>query len=241
LDKFTPIYRKIADDLVEAIANGRYPVGGNLPTEHQLAEGLNVSRATIVAALNHIESLGLVYRKPRVGTQVISRYPMRSEIEGMVFHDWTKFGIEYIFIVDQVERCDLPERAGLEKGVSRSNWLHLIGKRVMPRSGLPICLVDLFVSPEYDAIEDQITAQPPRIFSMIEAHYGIVINVVDQELRGSKLAPEQAKPLMCKGGDPGVEIIRWYRGPKNKLIEFTIDTHPGEKFSYKTRTFRGSS
>jgi DNA-binding GntR family transcriptional regulator len=240
-DKFVPIYRRIADDLAEAIATGRHPVGTNLPTEHQLADGFKVSRATIVAALNHVESLGLIYRKPRVGTQVISRYPARSEIEGTVFHDWTRFGIEYIFVVDKLERSDLPERAGVERSVPRRNWLHVIGRRVKPRSSLPICHVNLYINPQFDAIEDEITERPPRIFSLIEARYGIVISVVDQELRGARLSAEQAKPLLCKAGDPAIEIIRWYRGPKNKLIEFTIDTHPGEKFSYKTRTFRGEN
>lgn len=241
MTKFVPIYKKIADNLVEAIATGRYAVGKNLPTEHQLADKLKVSRATVIAALNHVESLGLIYRKPRVGTQVISRYPARSEIEGTVFHDWTRFGVEYILVVEKLERCDLPKRAGVERGVPRRNWLHVIGKRVMPRSAMPICLVNLYINPEYDAIESQISERPPRIFPMIESRYGIIINVVDQELRGSRLTTEQASRLLCQEGDPAIEIVRWYRGPKNKLVEFTIDTHPGEKFSYKTRTFRGTT
>ena len=71
---------RIANSLVEAIASAKYPVGSNLPTEHELSAKLKVSRATIVAALDELERLGLVYRRPRLGTQVASRFPVMNHV-----------------------------------------------------------------------------------------------------------------------------------------------------------------
>ena len=65
-----PRYLQIARDLRRAIAGGRYPVGAQLPTEHELCRRLGVSRFTIREAIRVLSSAGLVRRKPRAGTVV---------------------------------------------------------------------------------------------------------------------------------------------------------------------------
>ncbi|MHB1876576.1 MAG: GntR family transcriptional regulator, partial [Streptosporangiaceae bacterium] len=42
-----PVYVQIANNLIEAIETGRYPVGSYLPTEQQLAARFGVSRPSI--------------------------------------------------------------------------------------------------------------------------------------------------------------------------------------------------
>src|SRR5687767_14710133 len=65
-----PRYMRIARDLRSAIAEGRYPVGAQLPTEHELCQELGVSRFTIREAIRILSIAGLVSRKPRSGTVV---------------------------------------------------------------------------------------------------------------------------------------------------------------------------
>src|SRR6185503_21277277 len=65
-----PRYMQIARDLRQAIAGGRYPVGAQLPTEHELCRQLAVSRFTIREAIRVLSTAGLVRRKPRAGTVV---------------------------------------------------------------------------------------------------------------------------------------------------------------------------
>src|SRR4029077_21209709 len=65
-----PRYLQIARDLRRAIAEGRYPVGAQLPTEHELCRQLGVSRFTAREAIRVLSTEGLVRRKPRAGTVV---------------------------------------------------------------------------------------------------------------------------------------------------------------------------
>lgn len=233
-----PRYRQIANSLIEDISAAKYPVGTNLPTEHELAARLKVSRATIVVALDELERLGLVYRRPRVGTQVASRFPVTNQVEeGSVLHDWARYGVEYFFEVLRKEHVQLPRAAGEDPARARK-WLKLSGRRVRPRSNSPICTVDVYVHPDYAAIEPDVPRRPPRIFSLIEARYGLLVAAVEQELRAIPIGKGPAKHLGVEPGSCALEILRWYRGPRNKLVEFTVDTHPADRFTYKTRLHR---
>jgi DNA-binding GntR family transcriptional regulator len=235
-----PLYRRIADSLVQAIGSAKYPIGTNLPTEHELSAKLNVSRATIVAALNELEGLGLIFRRPRFGTQVASRFPARIEVEeGGVLYDWARYGVAYFFEVMHKDQAPLPALSREKSAAGGRKWLRLSGWRVKPRSSQSICTVDCYVHPDYAGIEPDVTRRPPRIFSLIEAHYGFLVTAVDQELRAIPIGNKQAEILGVDPGSCALQILRWYRGPRDKLIEFTVDTHPADRFTYRTRMRRG--
>ncbi|WP_149808438.1 winged helix-turn-helix domain-containing protein, partial [Salmonella enterica] len=58
-------YATVAKDLMAGIANGRYPVGSLLPTEHELCDLYGVSRHTVRAAIDQLLGQGLVSRRKR--------------------------------------------------------------------------------------------------------------------------------------------------------------------------------
>jgi GntR family transcriptional regulator len=60
--------QRVKNALVDAIVDGAFD--GVLPSEHDLAEQLNVSRATVRAALRSIEEEGLVTRRRGVRTRI---------------------------------------------------------------------------------------------------------------------------------------------------------------------------
>jgi GntR family transcriptional regulator len=232
--------RQIADTLIDAITSAKYPIGSTLPNEHQLSAKFKVSRATVAVALRELEDLGLVYRRPRIGTQVASRFPLRNKIEdGSVFHDWARYGVEYVFEVLRKEKCGLPRIAGQKKSPDNRKWLHLAGHRLTTQSRAPICTVDIYVHPDYAGIGDGISSRPPRIFSVIEARHGVLINAIEQELKAISIDADTATELGVEAGSPALQILRWYRGAKDKLIEFIVVTHPADRFSYKSRMLRG--
>lgn len=63
----------IRELLLERIESGVYPRGECLPTESELAVELAVSRGTVSKALASLVHLGIVERRPRVGTKVVER------------------------------------------------------------------------------------------------------------------------------------------------------------------------
>lgn len=73
----TALYRRIADDLRDAIRAGTYPPGAQLPTEPELQERYECSRNTIRLAIRELTAEGLVTTARRRGTLV--RQPVLLE------------------------------------------------------------------------------------------------------------------------------------------------------------------
>lgn len=65
-----PKYRLIFEALKEAITSGEYAPGARLPSESDLVRRFEVSRMTIVRAVNELRQLGLVVRRVGSGTYV---------------------------------------------------------------------------------------------------------------------------------------------------------------------------
>ena len=62
------LYRQIADQLAQLIAQGEFPAGARLPAERELAASFGVSRASVREAIISLEMSGLV--EVRVGTGI---------------------------------------------------------------------------------------------------------------------------------------------------------------------------
>lgn len=63
-------YKQIEDFICQKINSSEYLVGDQIPTEQELTEMFNVSRATANKAINNLTHDGLLYRVPGKGTFV---------------------------------------------------------------------------------------------------------------------------------------------------------------------------
>jgi DNA-binding GntR family transcriptional regulator len=84
-----PTYRRIAEELRQAIESGRISRGSQLPTESELSEQFGASRNTIRDAVKFLIGLGMVETRPGQGTfeetpwsMQTSFYPRRFALEG---------------------------------------------------------------------------------------------------------------------------------------------------------------
>jgi GntR family transcriptional regulator len=138
-------------------------------------------------------------------------------------------GVEYVFEVTHKEKCDLPRIAGYKATNDGRKWLHLAGHRLTSHSREPICTVDIYVHPDYASIGKKLSERPPRIFSVIEAQHGVLIKAIEQELKAIGIGVDAAAALGVAAGSPALQMLRWYRGAKDKLIEFIVVTHPADR------------
>ena len=71
----TAKYKHASNVLVERLKDGRYPVGGRMPTEDELAQQFEVSRVTIRRALDILVQDGFLERRQGSGYKVLTLSP----------------------------------------------------------------------------------------------------------------------------------------------------------------------
>lgn len=83
----TPLYRQLATQLRQEIAEGRFERTGKLPSEAELRERFSVSRVTVRLALNALAESGLIEQRKGKGTYLIGR-EVRYELDTLrSFHE----------------------------------------------------------------------------------------------------------------------------------------------------------
>jgi GntR family transcriptional regulator len=88
LQRNTPLAGQLLDILTSRIREGVYAPGAPFPTESQLVQDFNVSRATVRSALNLLASSGQIVRRWGVGTVVSRLAQISNPINRMMeFHE----------------------------------------------------------------------------------------------------------------------------------------------------------
>src|SRR5882757_247015 len=111
-------YLQVARALRKEIVDGVYPVGSQLPTEHELCERFSVSRYTVNKALRRLRDDNLVSSRPRAGTLVVPRVTSNSYAQdNMSINDLLAFASGADFDIEATKMvtidAELAERTGL--------------------------------------------------------------------------------------------------------------------------------
>lgn len=240
-----PRYAALARELARDIAGGRHPVGSLLPGELELAERHEVSRATVRAALQQLQDLGLISRRKRAGTRVEAARPPAGYAQALgTIDDLVQYATaarREVRAVEEVVADDgLARRLGCRPG---QRWLHVVSTRDDPtRSGRPISWTDTYVDPAYaEAVDRQVRDSTELIATIIERAYGTYTAEVRQEIRAVGVPAVVAAVLGGEPGAPALEITRQYRDHAGRTFEITVSVQPADRFSYVSHLRRVTS
>lgn len=228
-------YLRIAGDLRRSIADGRYPVGAQLPTEHALCRQLGVSRFTVREAIRVLAASGLVRRKPRAGTVVTAlpddtryRHSIGSLRDLMQYAQTTDFQYVYVGRIElsRAQARVVGARAGQE-------WIFAIALRREAGGAKPLALTRLYLNPALKGIERALRGAHAPVYSIIEREFGLRIERVEQVISGIALDEHDAANLGVAPGTPGLSIRRSYFDESGRLVEFADNVHPASRFAYR--------
>jgi GntR family transcriptional regulator len=215
--------RAISDD----ISSGRVAVGARLPTEQQLCLQHGVGRHTIREAIRGLVDAGMLERRPRLGTTVISAEPI-------VGYRWVPGSIEDIasnmdatWIVRPrgesiVADEDTARRLGCQVG---ARWYRFAGPRILRDRRIrdPVCFSEQYVPNTAEARR----AIASAAISPLDAS----LQRVEQEIRAGLLTDEQAAALHAEPSSPALVVVRRHYGARDRLVAIGIHTHPADRYS----------
>lgn len=239
-DKALPRYLEIARQLTAAIADGRFPVGAQLPTELEICEELGISRFTAREAVRVLVNRGLVVRRQRVGTTVVATPDENHYTLALSsLRDLLQYAQHTALPLNKFARVKLHGRRARELGVtSGEDWICASGVRTDTERSLPLCVTRVYVNPVLPGIEAKLRKKHAAVYALIEKEYGIRIERVEQELQGVACSKEDAGVLGVPPNHPALRIIRRYYDDSGRLLEVADNIHPSDRFIYRMQLVR---
>lgn len=230
-----PKYRQVADQLIEQIQSRTFAIGTTLPNEAELCTRFDVSRNTIREALGLIERLGMIERRTRRGTTVISETPTRSNVElvGTLDH-LVRHTPSFPLAIDAIDQVQLPATKNSEKGPSLATWPRLTGRWFAKGDVIPIGSSDIFVHPTYADALDAAKAAGKIDNSVIDLKYWNAVQMVRHDIEAVVLDNSTAQPLLVGPGTPALMVTRRYFDENDEVIEIAICRFPIGRYSYST-------
>lgn len=218
------------------IASGQYPLGGFLPKELQLAEAEGVSRHTVRAALAKLERLGLIQRKPHVGTRVLSRGRAQtfdqelstlSDLDRLAAHNPRRiYDIEEVVV-----SRELAERLQCPPGETFLRF-RMLRTEAKPEA-LPIAWTSEYVDRSWQKLVREAPRRPEKLMiELIGEIYGKKCTEVRQVIEASSLPPEAAAWLKAEAGSPCLRIFRRYVSARGKTLLLTVSYHPADRYAF---------
>jgi GntR family transcriptional regulator len=227
-------YLQVARTLRKEIVEGVYPVGTQLPTEHELCDRFAVSRYTVREALRRLRDDNLVSSRPRAGTMVVARAASNSYAQEVMsisdllaFAAGAQFDIEYnaMVIIDE----ELAVHTGLPVG---SEWLAVRGFRQADGTPEPICHTEYYINRAFAAVGRLLQRHNGPIFPLIEDLFGVSVAEVHQEIGAVVASAKLADELKVAIGSAALEMRRTYTTSDGETAQVTINTHPASRFRY---------
>jgi len=231
-----PRYAEVAEQLIQAIGDGTFAVGGSLPSEIELSGHFGVSRATVRSALEKVQALGLISRRKRAGIRVEAAQPRVAFEQSMSnVEDLMQFAVVTERQVQSIGEVDAGPALAAQLGVpSGSRWLRVELLRIDPaKPQAPICWTDVYLDPVVGAgIRRALRRSSGLICEMVEARFGRPVQQVTQEIRAVGVPARLAARLAAPADSHALEITRHYLDEAGAMFEATVSVFPAERFTY---------
>ncbi len=227
-------YLQVARTLRKEIVDGVYPVGAQLPTEHELCDRFGVSRYTVREALRRLRDDNLVSSRPRAGTMVVARDASNSYAqEVMSIDDLLAFAAGARFAIESNAMVTVDDRLAAHTGLPLgTQWLAVCGTRRSDDAEVPVCRTDYYLNRSFAAVGRLLQRHTGPIFPLIEDLFGVSIVAVHQEIAALVATDALAETLMVEPGTAALEMRRTYTTSDGEVAQVTINTHPASRFRY---------
>jgi len=235
----TPRYQQLARTLRQEIVDGVFPVGSQLPTEHELCERFSVSRYTVREALRRLREDNLIASRPRAGTLVVPRTSTSTYAQDvMSIDDLMAFamGAQFVIEANKMLLVDEPlaERTGLPID---EEWLGVGGYRQFEGAPNAVCFTEYYINRSFAAVGRILQRHNGPIFPLIEDMFGCSVIEVHQEIAAVLMREDLGARLDVEPGTAALEVRRTYRTSDGDIAQVTINTHPASRYTH-TMTLR---
>jgi len=226
----SPLYQQIAQELASEIATGAYPVGSQIPTEAEICAKHEVSRFTAREALRCLVDRGMISRRVRLGSRVISAVPVgdyrpvASNPEDLVaFATGTPIvgGEDSLITADEA----LTQRLGCALGTEL--FLFEGPRHLRGHSARPLCWSEQYIPNDVSP-----AAREQMVRGTFTAGAAAQLRV-EQIVMADVLDERLAERLEAKADAPALVIIQRFFESSGDFLAASVQTHPGDRYQLR--------
>ena len=232
----TSRHQDIAVELLGDVAAGKYPVGKGFPVEAELQARFGVGRHTIRLALAALVEKGVIGRRRRAGTVVLSQRPMQRfehslrDVVGLSeFAQATTFEISRQGFLINDGRSDL---FNFEDAARR--WARYAGVRFSRSDHTPLCWSEVLVPADMAPNRDDVIASQVPMYQLLMCQQGFNLAAVEQNIQATQLTGGVAGLLLAQPESAGLVIRRRYINENGGTFQIAANIYPAERYSVRT-------
>ncbi len=204
-----PLYRRVKEQLVREIGQGRYPVTDPLPSEQKLAARFGVAQGTVRRALDELARENLVIRHQGRGTFVHAHGPERDRFH--FFHLVAGDGERRLPTsrVLSLSRRRATQGEALALNLAPHDRVVEI-KRVRDLMARP-AILEAIVLPDarFSGLGDLNKSQLPNtLYQLYQDRFGVIIHRAVEKLTAEAAGPDDVTHLGLDRGAPLMRIER---------------------------------
>lgn len=234
-DSHIPFYIQVANDIESKIKLGEYKPGDKIRTVNQLVNDYNVSRVTIVRALESLVVRNIIisrhgkgsYVKIHKHTEDLNKLRSFQEINEIEEEDVTQDIISF-----QIIKKPLHVQVVFDEG---GHVLEI--KRIHLKDGIPLAYVVIYL-PEH--IGDKISKDEVKkssLYEVLGSHYVNITKAV-QKIEASPAVPEVAEKLQIKNNSPILYVERRSLDDNNQNIMYSQFYYRHDVYSFIAHMYR---
>lgn len=224
----TPLYQRVADDLLGAVREGS--PHDLLPSEPELTRHYGVSRGTVKQALDLLEQHGLIYRRQGKGTFIAEPRILRAGPHVPSFSEdiRTRGHVPRIRVVE-VDRSTLGDRQAAALGLAAGVGCWKV-RRLFLADDEPLALVTSYIRadlvPELNGLDVE-----QSLYASLERRYGARPSWARDTYTAVKARGRTARLLQVDDGDPLLYSERTAYLADLTPIEYVESLIRGDRFT----------
>jgi GntR family transcriptional regulator len=231
-----PRYRSVADTLMEGILSGKYPVGAILPGETDVATQFAISRHTARDAMRLLEQAGMITRRRRVGSMVVSNeLPMRYNQRIESLNDLLQYSnASRLKVLETSEVIIDSAQAQLLRLKPGTPCMFLLGIRYQRHDNRPFAYSEIFLPVASKATREKMRdplAAARELTRKVDTPH---LQSIEQTLVAESATRKLAGILKIRTGASLLKSMRVYFGSNGKVAATSTTWHAGDLFSYST-------
>lgn len=234
--ELSPIYRAVAEALIERIDNGDLLPGSRCPSERQLASEYGISRMTARAAVNLLVQRGYVARKNGSGTFVASP---KIELDLSTVAGFSDRVLRHGIIPGArvieartvgTEELDASVATALE--ITAEELVHIL-IRVRTGNNELLALEKSYFPARHcpDLLDNELTGS---IYELLRIRCNLELAHLRQKLEVTQLDASAAEALATHPDAPALRITRTTWDAHRRPIEFARDLYRGDRLLFVT-------